>query len=270
MKKKKRSRAGNVLSIILMIVAFCVFAGAAYILYGFYRNYKEVDDYYDSLEKYDDDETEDEDDSRMKEVVWNGETLMLPVMKNPIDCASLKEINEDFVGWLKIKALDLSYPVVQGEDNDFYLHNSFEKEYLFSGCLFVNCDNKNDFSDKNTIIYGHNMRSGAMFGCLKQFLDEEVYNRSKFFWIYTEDIIFKYRILSVREVPNDSEVYQYSFATKKDFRNFLERAVEDSEVDNSDVSVTTDDRIVTLSTCSTYSTHKFVVQGVLEKMYASE
>ncbi len=283
MKKKRRSRAGNVVSIILMVAAFCVFVGAAYVLYGFYRDYKKVDDLYASLEDYAGDDAEerdarekdaengqDDNGAGTKEVQWNGEVLTLPVMENPIDFASLEEVNEDLVGWLKVPALDLSYPVVQGKDNDYYLHNSFEKEELFSGCLFVNYENKGDFTDKNTIIYGHNMRSGAMFGSLKQFLNEDVYNKSKYFWIYTKDIIFLYRIISVREVPNDSEVYQYAFANKKEFQSFLDKAMKDSEVDNSTVSVTTDDYIVTLSTCSTYSTSKFVVQGKLARMYALE
>ena len=78
------------------------------------------------------------------------------------------------MGWLRIRALGISYPVVQGEDNDFYLHRTFEKEDNFAGCIFVNCDNSGNFTDQNTIIYGHNMKDGSMFGKLKKFREEQI------------------------------------------------------------------------------------------------
>ncbi len=270
-KKKKRSRFGDVVSTVLMIAAFCVFVFAAYMLYGFYQDYKKVDETYENIADIADNgkDPQEVDGQEVKDVVWNGETLTLPVMENPIDFASLLAINSDLVGWLKIPALDLSYPVVQGEDNDYYLHNSFEKEYLFAGCLFVNYENAPDFSDKNTIIYGHNMRNGSMFGQLKNFRDESVYNSDRHFWIYTEDIIFNYEIISARVVGSVGAAYQIKFK-KKEFQEFLDTAIENSEVDNSMVTVSTDDYIVTLSTCTGDTSTRFVVQGKIDEMYASK
>ncbi len=283
-RKKKRSRFGDVLSIILMIAALCVFIGAAVVLYGYYREYQKVDETYDGLLEYaGESETEDEitqledeyeqtqaiSGREVKDVWWNGELLTLPVLNNPIDFEGLKEINSDLAAWLKIRALDLSYPVVQAEDNDYYLHTSFENEYLFSGCLFVNYENRSDFSDKNTIIYGHNMRNGSMFGTLKTIQEEDVYKKSKYFWIYTEDIIFMYRIISARVVEDAGLTYQIVFPGD-DFQNFIDAAMENSVVDNSGVQVSTDDRIVTLSTCTGDSSTRFVVQGKLAQMYASK
>ncbi len=281
-KKKKRSRFGDVVSIIVIIVALVVLVVAGYMLYGYYQDYRHVDETYDNLADLAENETDDLDvleaafekdgvgDREMRDVFWNGEMLTLPVMKNPIDFDELMEINPDLVGWLKIRAIDLSYPVVQGEDNDYYLHNSFEKEYLFAGCLFENYENKSDFSDRNTIIYGHNMRNGSMFGNLKKFRDEEIYNKSKYFWIYTKDIIFQYRIISARVVGETGLAYTTQFKSKEEFQEFLDAAMENSEVDNSTVDVTTDDRIVTLSTCTGDSSTRFILQGKLVQMYASE
>ncbi|MCD8021624.1 MAG: class B sortase, partial [Lachnospiraceae bacterium] len=205
----------------------------------------------------------------VKTVEIGDEEVTLPVMTNPIDFESLKEVNSDIVGWLKIRALDLSYPVVQGEDNDYYLHRSFEQEDLFAGCLFVNFEYESDFTDQNTIIYGHNMKNGSMFGTLKNLRDEETYNTSKYFWIFTEDIIYLYRIISARVVDKVGQTYQIVF-TEEEFEEFLNTAMENSEVDNSDVSVSTDDKIVTLSTCTGDSSTRFVVQGKLVQMYASK
>ncbi|MCD8015622.1 MAG: class B sortase [Lachnospiraceae bacterium] len=286
-RKKKKSRAGDVISIIVMAAAFCVFIYAGYMLYGYYKEYQKVDEEYLNLAtSYATDETETEDLDALEEAFENdsaaqvingrevqtveveGEEVSLPVMVNPIDFESLKEVNSDIVGWLKIRALDLSYPVVQGEDNDYYLHRSFEQEDLFAGCLFMHYENKSDYTDQNTIIYGHNMKNGSMFGTLKKFRDEEVYETSKYFWIYTEDIIYQYRIFSARVVDKVGQTYQIVFSTDE-FEEFLTTAVEESEVDNSTVSVTTEDKVVTLSTCTGDSATRFVVQGKLVQMYAS-
>ncbi|MFR3321064.1 MAG: sortase domain-bontaining protein [Lachnospiraceae bacterium] len=86
-------------------------------------------------------------------------------------------MNSDIVGWLRIRALDISYPVVQGKDNDYYLHRTFEKTDNFAGCLFVNSYNMGDFTDQNTIIYGHNMKNGSMFGKLSRILTIRRYLR---------------------------------------------------------------------------------------------
>ncbi|MCD7736238.1 MAG: class B sortase [Lachnospiraceae bacterium] len=285
-KKKKKSHIGDVISIFVMIVAFCVFVFAGYMLYGYYKEYKKADDEYANLATYTTDEDETEDLDVLEEAVENDEVqtisgrevktvevdeeeVTLPVMVNPIDFESLKSVNSDLVAWLKIRALDLSYPVVQGEDNDYYLHRSFEQEELFAGCLFVNYANSSDFTDQNTIIYGHNMKNGSMFGSLKKFREEDVYEKSKYFWIFTEDIIYQYRIISARVVEKVGQTYQIDF-TEEEFEEFLDTAMENSEVDNSNVSVTTEDKIVTLSTCTGDSSTRFVVQGKLVQMYASK
>ncbi|MCD7812667.1 MAG: class B sortase [Lachnospiraceae bacterium] len=294
-RSKKKSHAGDVISIVVMVIAFCVFVFAGYKLYGYYKEYKKADDEYANLATYTVDETEtenlDELESEVEEALLSGastvgniqsisgrevktvevgeEEVTLPVMVNPIDFASLKEVNSDIVGWLKVRAIDLSYPVVQGEDNDYYLHQSFEQEYLFAGCLFVNYENESDFSDQNTIIYGHNMKNGSMFGSLKKLRDEDVFSKSKYFWVFTEDIIYQYRIFSARVVNSVGQTYQIVFS-EEEFEEFLTTAMENSEVDNSTVSVSTEDKVVTLSTCTGDSSTRFVVQGKLVQMYASK
>ncbi|MCC8101660.1 MAG: class B sortase [Clostridiales bacterium] len=293
--KKKKSHVGDVISILVMVVAFCVFVFAGYKLYGYYKEYKKADDEYANLATYTVDETETEDldelESEVEAALQSGtstvgniqsisgrevktvevgeEEVTLPVMVNPIDFESLKEVNSDIVGWLKIRAIDLSYPVVQGEDHDYYLHQSFEQEYLFAGCLFVNYENNSDFSDQNTVIYGHNMKNGSMFGSLKKLRDEDVFSKSKYFWIFTEDIIYQYRIFSARVVNSVGQTYQIVFS-EEEFEEFLTTAMENSEVDNSTVSVSTEDKVVTLSTCTGDSSTRFVVQGKLVQMYASK
>lgn len=282
-KQKRKKTFGDFIMTLLMLAALGVFVYSGYMLYGFYKDYKTGSDEYDNLESSyalensaDDYDALEDDDAVQRiqglEVVTteeNGEEVTLPAMKNPIDFAELKAVNEDIVGWLKIRALDISYPVVHGEDNDFYLHRTFEKTDNFAGCLFVNCYNKPDLTDQNTVIYGHNMKNLSMFGKLKQFRDEEVFNKSKYFWIYTPDFIYQYRIFSAAVVNKTGLTYQTSF-TDEEFDEFITYACEHSEVDSSGVEVTQEDRIVTLSTCTGDSSTRFAVMGKLVQVYVSK
>ncbi len=278
-KPKKKKTVGDVLSGLLMLVALGVFLYSGYTLYGFYKDYKTGTDEYDSLAIYAENDKADESENLAdyeKEgaaepetavVEENGEQKKLPVMSNPVDFAELKQVNEDIVGWLKIRALDISYPIVQGEDNDYYLHRTFEKVDNFAGCIFMNYSNKDDFTDQNTVIYGHNMKNGSMFGTLKKFKEEETYEKSEYFWIFTPDLIYQYHIFSAMTVNKTGMTYQ-TFFMDDEFQTLIDTAFEKSVVDGSDIKVDTDDRIVTLSTCTGDDSTRFVVMGKLEQIYA--
>ena len=294
-KQKRKKTFGDFLTTLLMLVALGVFVYAGYTLYGFYKEYKKGSDEYDNLESSYavEDQSEDldalEDDEVLKSfqsieeaendgsvaghetktVMENGKQVTLPVMANPIDFAQLKSVNEDIVGWLRIRALDISYPVVQGEDNDFYLHRTFEKTDNFAGCLFLNYLNKPDYTDQNTIVYGHNMRNGSMFGKLKQFREEGKFEKSKFFWIFTPDFIYQYRIFAATVVNKTGLTYQTGF-TDEQFDEFIDYAFEHSEIEAGEVEVTKADRIVTLSTCTGDDATRFAVMGKLAQVYVSK
>ena len=283
-RKKRRTTFGDIMSTLLMLIALVVFIFSGYTLYGFYKKYQKGSNEYDNLESsYASDEGESEDLDALEDeaalqdisgrevanIIWDGKELTVPTMKNPIDFSELQQVNEDIAGWLRIRALDISYPVVKGEDNDYYLHRTFEKEDNFAGCLFVNCDNDRDFTDQNTIIYGHNMKNGSMFGKLKQFREEETYNKSKYFWMFTPDLIFQYRIFSAMVVNKTGLAYQ-TFYSDEDFNEWINKAFEGSEVENSGIQVTSDDHVVTLSTCTGDDSTRFVVMGKLVQIYASK
>lgn len=202
------------------------------------------------------------------ETVENGEEKSLPLMRNPINFAELNKINEDIIGWLRIRALDVSYPIAQSEDNDYYLHRTFKREDNFAGCIFLNCGNSRFFTDQNSIVYGHNMKNGSMFGTLKKFQEQEVYDECSYFWIFTPEFIYQYRIFSCSVVSKIGDPYRTRFLTD-DFREFIETCQENSMVDNHGMVVTTNDRIVTLSTCTGDDSTRFIVQGKLMKIYAS-
>ena len=283
-RRKRTKTLGDVIRLIVMLAALAVFLYSGYTLYGFDKEYKKSSDEYDNLENSyavdqeqesenidnleDDDALQSISGQEVRTVLEDGEEKTLPVLKNPIDFTQLLSVNSDIVGWLRIRALDISYPVVQGKDNDYYLHRTFEKTDNFAGCLFVNSYNMGDFTDQNTIIYGHNMKNGSMFGKLKNFSDPEVFKKSRYFWIFTPDFIYQYRIFSASVVDKTGLTYQISF-TDDEFDQFISRAYSNSVVDNQGVTVTKEDRIVTLSTCTGDDSTRFVVMGKLAQIYAA-
>ena len=260
-KKKKKITVGGIFRLLIIIIALGVFCYSGYQLLTIYLEYKKGSDEYSSLEQ---------------QYILSGEGAEEvdkvsgePVMKNPVDFDSLKKINTEIIGWLNVEAMDISYPVTQSKDNDFYLHRTFEKTYNFAGCIFLDYESKKDFSDRNSIIYGHNMKNGSMFGKLKKFYQEGVYEESPYFWIYTPDKIYKYEIFSCQEVGATSKTYQLEFRNDKDFMEYIKNAFEKSVV-KSDIEVDKDDKIVTLSTCTGNDATRFIVQGKLINTYLSK
>lgn len=256
--KKKKRTAGDVIRTLIMIVALGVFCYSGYQLLSIYQEYKKGSDEYHALEnKYIDEK------GMFEEINTDAAE---PTMKNPIDFAGLKAVNEDIIAWLRVGAIDISYPVTQGKDNDYYLHNTFENQPNIAGCIFMDHGCKKDFSDPNTIIYGHNMRNLSMFGKLKQFRDQAVFDLDAYFWVYTPEKIYKYEIFSCQEVGATSETYQLQFSDKKKFQEYIDSCFERSVLKR-DIEVTSDDKIVTLSTCTGNSETRFLVQGKLIETY---
>lgn len=188
-------------------------------------------------------------------------------VKKRVDFEELQEINPDIIGWLYVEAIDtINYPIVQTDDNAYYLTHTFKKTDNVAGSIFLDCDTKSNFTDTNSVIYGHNMKNGSMFGKLNRFYEEETYEESKYFWVYTPDLYYKYEIFSCAEVGAISESYQRQFETKSGYEDYLHRMQQNSVI-KTDTELTAGDKIVTLSTCTASSDVRFVVQGKLVRAY---
>ena len=159
-KPKKKKKAGDVLLTVVLIAAICIFCYAAYNLYHIYTEYKKGSDEYNAIAQMAVTERDPDQDAQEQEPAGpEGPTLKAPM---DIDFDSLRSINTDVIGWIYVEALDgVSYPVVRGTDNDQYLHMTYEKNYNFAGTIFIDYENKADFSDCNTLVYGHNMKTAA-------------------------------------------------------------------------------------------------------------
>lgn len=225
--KKKR----HVVSNILLVIAIGVFCFAAFKLIAGEREYKKGRNEYEQIreEAKPDDQNED-----------------------VIDWEKLRSINSDIVGWIKFdQPAVIDYPVVQGKNNDIYLKKAFGKGYIKAGTIFINCDNKPDFTDRNTFVYGHNMNDGSMFAKLKKYEDKSFYRKHPDFYIYTPDNVkHTYRIFAAGtyDIGSDAAT-QYQFADDQDFLDFIAEVKKGAYYDTGITPAATD-RVVTLYTCT--------------------
>ena len=252
-KKKKKS---DVLLTIALIAAIAVFCYAAFNLYHIYTEYKKGTDEYNQIEEM----AVTERDADSAEVAGPNAQLKPPI---EVDFDKLKSVNEDVVGWIYVDALpDISYPIVKGKDNQTYLHQTYEKNYNFAGTIFVDYENSGDFSDCNTLVYGHNMKNGSMFGHLKKFReDDKLYKQDKYFWILTPERNYRYEIISAYTTGVNSDTYTLFKGPGEEFEKYLETIKGYSEIQTDDTDLTIKDKIVTLSTCTGNESTRFVVQG---------
>ena len=185
-----------------------------------------------------------------------------------IDFEGIKEINEDVIGWIRFDGIEIiDYPIMYSGDDETYLRNDIYGNKSTAGCIFLEGANHPDFEDYHTIIYGHNMKNLSMFGSLKKYKEEGFYVDHSYFTIYTENMAYRYQIFAYRDVPETDSVYTIGFIPDDMYQNFLNEMVRKSYIDTG-VSVSKEDKIITLSTCSTTG-NRFIVQAVRvdEKAY---
>ena len=239
-----------------ILLAIGTLAFSAWKLRGIYGEYQEGEDTYEELASF---VEEPEDTPKLD----GGEPDAEPDGYLKIDFEGLQAVNPDVIAWIDIPGLSISYPVVQGTDNAYYLHHLFTGEYNSSGSIFADWHNQPDFADPNTIVYGHNMKNGSMFGTLSHYQDQALWEASPYFYLYVPGKVLKYQIFSCYAGYVGSEAYTYAFPEETDFQNFLERIRSYAGYDTG-VEVGETDRVVTLSTCvSSRRDYRYIVHGKL-------
>lgn len=249
-KKKKKRAAFDAVSTVVLIAAVCVFVFSLYqliiMLVPYYTGSKEYDKIRDLAV------TTDKD----------GEGFS-------VDFDVLMEENPDTIGWIRFdEPAVINYPVVKSADNAEYLTKTFTEDDNKLGSIFVDYRNSSDFSDRNTFIYGHNMRVGEqMFSQLKKYRDEEFGKENPYFYIYTPSgEVRTYTIFSAGVVDARSDNYMIEYASDGEFEEYLNLCLESSLYDFG-VEVDKDSKIVSLSTCTSVTENeRFLVHGVLTKI----
>lgn len=180
-----------------------------------------------------------------------------------MDFTALREVNDDVLGWILIPDTVISYPLLQGEDNQYYLTHTWKKWTSAVGAIFMESQNSPDLTDFNTIIYGHRMNNGSMFASLKNYKKQSYWKAHPYVYITGDHGSYKYDIFAAYEVSTQGVTYQLGFSGEADKQEFLDACMALSVIDTGIVP-TVHDRILTLSTC-TGNGHatRWVVQAVL-------
>ena len=163
--------------------------------------------------------------------------------------AALKETNSDVIGWITVPGTLIDYPIVQTDNNDYYLDHSITGTYLNSGTIFADYRNSGDFTDRNTVIYGHNMSSGSMFANLSKFKGSGFFKRTPYIYIHTENGIYVYRVFSVYETNKYNPYIRVSFSSDNDFIEWA-KSRQSSSLRSVSYKFDGDEKIITLSTCT--------------------
>jgi len=275
--------------IIIIVASLSAVAAICGLLYTAF-NYKQAEKEYDSLKQYATNgdssvgETAAEQVNGVSPIIPEGETSVDEVKKElarnynredfpdiEVDFASLRKKNQDTVAWLYVGSCGISYPVVQGEDNDYYMHITFEGNKNSSGSIIMDYRDDKYMRDWNTFIYGHNMKNGSMFGSLKKLLkDETLVENDPYIYIFLPGYIYRYEIFSYYKDKPDSKMY-WTPDTLQEYRQYIRDAKELSFVDRG-VETTEDNNMVTLVTCSGSGEGKmrFFVHGEFVDRYKIE
>ena len=204
-----------------------------------------------------------------KEIVYT-DASGVPVEKNPIDFPGLKQKNPDIYSWITIKNTNVNYPVAQSDaDDNFYLDHDIYKNYSFPGTIYSQSCNKKDYSDRVTVLYGHNMLDGSMFATLHNFSDPDFFANNKYMYIYTENRKLTYEVVSAYIYDDRHIMNSFNFNDDKVYAEWQQEALNPRSVSSNvrkDVKLTTDDKMLVLSTClNGGGDGRYLVQGVLVK-----
>lgn len=246
--KRKNS---NIILVIRIISILVILVCIGIIIYRYF-NLKEADKIIDSINS--------NITLNDKNIEVNGATANLI----DTDISSLKSKNSDTVGYLKISGTNINYPVVQSSDNDYYLKHSFDKSYSQAGWIFLDYRNNINKLDKNTIIYGHNMLNGTMFSNLTKMLDKSFFNddNNTYINLITENKTTLWKIFSVYVTNPDTYYMTIGFSSSNEYLNFLNNIKNKSIYDFRE-NINSDDKILTLSTCTNLNTKRLVVHAKL-------
>ena len=185
--------------------------------------------------------------------------------KYKINFEELKQKNSDTVAWLKVENTNIEFPIVQANNNSYYLTHNFDKEYNVAGWIFADYKNKLDGTDRNIVVYGHNMRNNSMFGSLKDVITEEWYNNeeNKYITFVTENDYQTYQVFSVYQIKTEDYYIQTEFKSNE-FTEFIDTITKRSKKDFG-INVSKEDTILTLSTCANNNKYRVVLHSVRVK-----
>ena len=248
MEKGKRARKNNnkkkiILNLIIYILLFSILIYSGIKICAWYKDKTNNNEIVEKIK-----DTVTVEDSKDEEYTVNFNKL--------------KEQNNDSVAWLKVNNTNVEYPVVKTENNSFYLNHSFDKSTNSAGWIFADYRNKFDGTDKNIIIYGHNVRDGSMFGSMKNILKSDWYNNEENTSIIlnTENEKCIYKVFSIYQVESEDYYIKTEFKNDSEYEQFI-KTIKTRSIKDFNVDISKNDNILTLSTCANNNKYRVVLHA---------
>ncbi len=242
-----------ILNIILIIAVIIVI----YCIFSIYKTYKDNNQTEEITEKIYNEIINDIpiSDEKINEKIENNNNYNDNSLDLSLGFNKLSTINNDVVAWIKISNTNINYPIVQTNNNDYYLNHSFDKTENQNGWPFLNYNNSSNFSDQNTVLFGHNTNGTTMFSQLKNIYNGE-FGKSVKVFIYLKDNVIEYQVFSIYlEDPNN-----VNSISKYITNDTINQNIKKSKI-NFEVKVTDQDNILTLSTCNNVTNDRIIMQA---------
>lgn len=270
----------KLLSIVLMLILIVILGKWGYGKYVEYRSAKMYEDMMNQVnntagnnqqQPVEEIDTEEVNTEEINTEETETEECSLPddveIPQKNLDWDYLHGLNKDIYAWITIPNTQIDYPILQHEtDDSYYLSHNVDGSKGYPGCIYTEKANYKDFLDFNTVIYGHNMKSGTMFSDLHDFEDGTFFDNNKYIYIYTEEETMVYQIYAAY-TANDAHILNTNdFSAELGRQAYLEASLTKAEAGSGnvrdDVEVTSDSVIITLSTCTSRSDQRYLVQAV--------
>ena len=250
MEEKVTEKSRKKIWIIILIIALlCVITSASYFIY--------LNIEAEKMEALKNEVTVSTEDTSSNETQ----------VETPVDFKKLKKQNPDIYAWINIPGMVIDYPVLRNTNNDrFYLTHTVDLKKSKCGAIYTHNYNDMEFNDFNTVIYGHNMKNGTMFGSLKKFRDNTFFEQNRFINIYMPGRILKYEIFAAYVFDDRHILLNFDFSDMNVRKEYLDMIFSTRKVSANikrDITVTENDKIITLSTCTNNNNERYLVQGVL-------
>lgn len=180
----------------------------------------------------------------------------------------IRAICPDIIGWLKIDGTAINYPVVLGEDNEYYLTHAYNGEYLRSGTIFADYkNNKSVYDNRNLVLYGHNMANGSMFAAVKKYFRNPDMLSSTEIYFYGFDGVYVYEPALLLDTDTSLYYYQIDFFGRGEYESFISKMIENAKYKREGLTLTADDKLITFSTCTNRTVSgRYVLQARLARV----
>ena len=189
---------------------------------------------------------------------------------NPVNFAALQAESPDVVAWIKVPNTIINFPVMQSDANteeDFYLKHNPKGEKDRNGSIYIQKHNRADFSDPNTVLYGHNMAGGKMFGAIHKFKKADYFKEHEYIYVYIPGHELVYRTYALFDFDSSHLLWAYDFSTEEGYQKFIDKTLNPKTYNRlvrEGVVPTTADRVITLSTCQNTGDGRLLLVAVLE------